>query len=155
MADSKLTALTELTALDGDEQFYVVDDDDGTPTSKRITVENLRAAVPEDSGWIVVGSGGSAPAFENSWVNNGSPFPGARFRKIGQVVYLDGYILTGSNGSTAFTLPSGYRPSGRTYLAIVQGSPAASYMIVDTDGTVKPAIGGGNGSLITSCFIAA
>lgn len=45
MADSKTTALTELTSFDGDEQFYVVDDDDGTPTSKRVTIETVRADI--------------------------------------------------------------------------------------------------------------
>lgn len=41
MADTKLSALTALTALTGDELFYVVEDDDGTPVSRGITVENL------------------------------------------------------------------------------------------------------------------
>lgn len=41
MADSKVTALTALTALTGDETFYVVEDDDGTPVSRQITVEDL------------------------------------------------------------------------------------------------------------------
>lgn len=45
MADAKTTALTELTAFDGDETFYVVDDDDGTPVSRRITIENLAAGL--------------------------------------------------------------------------------------------------------------
>jgi hypothetical protein len=38
VADSKTSALTELTTLDGDETFYIVDDDDGTPVSKRVTL---------------------------------------------------------------------------------------------------------------------
>lgn len=41
MADAKVSALTELTTFTGDEEFYVVEDDDGTPVSRRITVENL------------------------------------------------------------------------------------------------------------------
>lgn len=39
--DAKVSALTELTAFSGDETFYVVEDDDGTPASRRVTVENL------------------------------------------------------------------------------------------------------------------
>jgi hypothetical protein len=45
MADEKLTALTELTAFTGDEVFYVVEDDDGTPVSRRITIENIAAGL--------------------------------------------------------------------------------------------------------------
>lgn len=45
MADTKLTALTALTSLSGDETFYVVDDDDGTPVSKKMTVENLASGL--------------------------------------------------------------------------------------------------------------
>lgn len=41
MADSKVTALTALTALTGDETFYIVEDDDGTPVSRKVTVEDL------------------------------------------------------------------------------------------------------------------
>lgn len=45
MADSKVTALTELTSFSGDETFYVVEDDDGTPASRRMTIENLAAGL--------------------------------------------------------------------------------------------------------------
>lgn len=45
MADSKVSALTELTSFSGDETFYVVEDDDGTPASRRVTVENLAAGL--------------------------------------------------------------------------------------------------------------
>jgi hypothetical protein len=41
MADQKVTALTELTTFSGDETLYVVEDDDGTPVSRRVTIENL------------------------------------------------------------------------------------------------------------------
>lgn len=41
MADQKVSALTELTAFTGDEGFYVVEDDDGTPVSRRATVETV------------------------------------------------------------------------------------------------------------------
>lgn len=40
-ADSKLTALTALTAPAGDDLLYIVDDPSGSPTSKKITWDNL------------------------------------------------------------------------------------------------------------------
>lgn len=41
----KITALPAITALSGDELFPVVEDDDGTPTTSKITVENLAAGL--------------------------------------------------------------------------------------------------------------
>lgn len=45
MADQKTTELTALTALSGDETLYIVEDDDGTPVSRRITIEHLAAGL--------------------------------------------------------------------------------------------------------------
>jgi hypothetical protein len=42
MADTKLSALTALTAITGDDGLYVVDDMDGTPVSKSATAAVLR-----------------------------------------------------------------------------------------------------------------
>jgi len=41
MADSKTTALTELTDVDKDDILMIIDDPNGTPTSKKATVENV------------------------------------------------------------------------------------------------------------------
>lgn len=41
MADSKVTALSELTSVGNDDLLYVVDDPGGTPASKKITFGNL------------------------------------------------------------------------------------------------------------------
>tara|TARA_R110002167_G_scaffold12728_1_gene53863 strand:+ start:89 stop:832 length:744 start_codon:yes stop_codon:yes gene_type:complete len=41
MADSKITALTELTSVAGEDLVAIVDDPSGTPTSKKITKANL------------------------------------------------------------------------------------------------------------------
>jgi hypothetical protein len=49
-SESKVSALTELTTFSGDETFYVVEDDDGTPVSRRATVENLAAGLAAQAG---------------------------------------------------------------------------------------------------------
>ena len=49
MADQKVSALTELTTFSGDETFYVVEDDDGTPVSRRVTIENLKKGLFVDT----------------------------------------------------------------------------------------------------------
>lgn len=46
MADTKVTALTELTAVEATDLLYVVDDPSGSPVSKKATVESVRAAIP-------------------------------------------------------------------------------------------------------------
>lgn len=61
---------------------------------------------------IVVGSGGSAPAFQNSWVNQDTAiYKNLHFWKdpFG-MVHVQGFVKSGS-GLTVFTLPAGYRPS--------------------------------------------
>lgn len=42
MADTKLTALSAITALTADDLLYVVDDPGGTPASKKITAANAK-----------------------------------------------------------------------------------------------------------------
>lgn len=50
MPDTKITVLTELaTGPDGDELLAIIDDPGGTPTPKRITVDNLLLATPAAS----------------------------------------------------------------------------------------------------------
>jgi len=43
MADTKITALTELTTPDDEDVLAIVDDPSGTPASRKITVANLGA----------------------------------------------------------------------------------------------------------------
>lgn len=78
-----------------------------------------------DTSWHYVGSGGSEPAFANSWVNYDSTettFYKAQFSKdaFGWVT-VRGLIKDGTISSSlpAFTLPTGYRPLKRLRFAIV------------------------------------
>lgn len=49
MADRKITELAALTAPDQKDLLYVVDDPDGTPVSKRISLYNLFGSVPANT----------------------------------------------------------------------------------------------------------
>jgi hypothetical protein len=49
MADKKVSQLTELTSTAAPDQLLIVDDPNGTPTSKRITVKSLFGAVPANT----------------------------------------------------------------------------------------------------------
>jgi hypothetical protein len=79
------------------------------------------------------------PGFENNYANFGSGFSTVGFYKDStRVVHLRGTLkkLTGTfDGSTAFTLPAGYRPPQILYMpaAVDDGSGAIQ---INTDGSV-------------------
>jgi len=49
MADKKVSQLTELTTTAAPDLLMIVDDPNGTPASKRITIKNLFGAVPANT----------------------------------------------------------------------------------------------------------
>lgn len=79
---------------------------------------------------IIVGSGGSAPAFQNSWasppiygVNNPLRF---NLDALGHLWIRGGTSGGTPDGSTCFTLPVGYRPTYETGVLVNAGSINAS-----------------------------
>ena len=46
MADKKITELTSITSVSGDDLLMVVNDPSGTPDSRKITVASFFAAIP-------------------------------------------------------------------------------------------------------------
>jgi hypothetical protein len=49
MADKKITQLTELTTTVAEDQLLVVDDPNGTPASKRITIKSIFGTIPANT----------------------------------------------------------------------------------------------------------
>ena len=49
MADKKVTQLTELTTTNDEDQLLIVDDPNGTPVSKRVTVKSFFSTVPANT----------------------------------------------------------------------------------------------------------
>jgi len=49
MADKKVTQLTELTTTVAEDQLLVVDDPNGTPASKRITIKSIFGTIPANT----------------------------------------------------------------------------------------------------------
>ena len=87
-----------------------------------------------DSGWIRVAGG---VGFQNSWTEFGAQ---VSYRLIGQVVVLKG-MLTSGTAATAFTLPSGYRPTQLMTFAVIDSTPATPVpkrLQIDSTGTVTP-----------------
>ena len=89
--------------------------------------------MPEnDSGWITA-------TLNSPFTNYGGNFTDARYRKIGNIVCIDGLILINgaSNGSTIFTLPSGYRPTGQIMFTGWNGNAGHARIDITSDGDVN------------------
>ncbi len=86
------------------------------------------------------------PALTNSWVNYGTPYNNASFRKDGQgIVHLEGVIKDGTNDQAAFTLPILHRPATDIILTTVSNKLHAA-IIIQSDGDVVPT---GTGSVLS------
>src|SRR5439155_8865031 len=93
---------------------------------------------------------GNAPTRLHSRVNFGAPWEVAGYMKdhLG-IVHLRGLLKSGTVGSAAFTLPSGYRPANKQRFAQVAnagGADVLGTLDVDSSGNAVPAAGG-NASL--------
>ena len=81
-------------------------------------------------------------AFLNGWVNYGSGYQVARYRKVGDRVELEGLIRSGTLGLHAFVLPVGFCPPLNLALAAMSGDPqAVSRFDIGNNGWVKPIVG--------------
>lgn len=103
--------------------------------------------------WHYVGAA-SEPAFQNSWVNRASART-ARFRLEGDKVRVEGSVSTGTNGTTIFTLPTGYRPTALVVIPIRLndgGTEFVAYLLIDTAGAVSANATGTSGGITAVDF---
>lgn len=79
-----------------------------------------------DTGWITVGSGGSAPAY-GAGMSDASPATDyrTRFRRVGKMVTV-AVAVQRTNTLVIFTLPAGYRPSVPVFVAFGAGAALAT-----------------------------
>jgi hypothetical protein len=80
-----------------------------------------------DSGWVEPAS------FEHAW-KAGLPKP--FYRRQGNAIRLRGRLESGENGKSAFTLPTGYRPTQQHYQAVIQGGVIVGFVLIEPTGTV-------------------
>jgi len=83
----------------------------------------------------------------NSWFNYGSGWQVARYRRIGDWVFLEGLIgsLTNPSNNIIATLPIGFRPAVKTLYYVHTGEPHANGRIdVDPTGSIIRQIGNYN-----------
>lgn len=85
------------------------------------------------------------PTMTNSWTDYSGTdttlAPLRYWKDAGGLVRLEGAVGGGTNGTSAFTLPPGYRPNAKRVFATYTNSGVGSVTIA-ADGTVSPTAGG-------------
>lgn len=83
----------------------------------------------------------TAVTYTNSWVDFGGALGTVAYRKDAMgYVHLKGVMKNGVIGSSAFTLPAGYRPAADTRYACVSNN-AFGVMAITSAGTCTPTVG--------------
>lgn len=124
MADQKVTDLTALTSFSGDETFYVVEDDDGTPVSRKMTIEDLAAGLVARAEFVAafasvkVGAGAGMSLNADDSVAISTTTAAVAF----DVEDWDdaGFITLGTD-ATKITIPAGY--AGRYEIGVEVFAP--------------------------------
>ena len=75
-------------------------------SSGDLTFSGSNTVTPTDSGWIT-------PTLNSGFTNYAVPYGPVKYRKIGNIVNIQGITNQASANSTVFTLPVGYRPERR------------------------------------------
>ncbi|MBC1224977.1 hypothetical protein GNF10_16985 [Nostoc sp. UCD121] len=82
------------------------------------------------------------PTFQNNWVNYDNTYnPVGYFKDSLGIVHLRGLVRSGTNNTTIFTLPVGYRPSNRELQAIQTFNNTIGRLDILTDGQVQVVLG--------------
>jgi hypothetical protein len=87
----------------------------GTVTAQSgtiILVEDISTATMDG-----LASAWTAPTFQNSWHDFGSGYQVAQYRKVGDIVYLRGWVQGGATTVAMFILPAGFRPPAYVHVA--------------------------------------
>jgi len=108
-----------------------IQDPTNSNTALTIASDGTVTLPQNDSGWITA-------TLNSPYTNFGSPYGDVQYRKIGDIVNIQGLVNANSaaNGSTIFTLPSGYRPSLRLVFAQANANTSITRIDITTDGDV-------------------
>lgn len=102
--------------------------------------ESLKAGAPQ------------TPTFEHGWT---AGLAAPRYRRLGSgLVVLEGKLVAGTVGSSAFTLPESMRPSQEVAYA-ANSATALGIIVVDAVGTVRPIVCPGADIAMDFVFLAA
>jgi hypothetical protein len=79
--------------------------------------------------------------FTNSWVNysaSDGTYNQAGYYKVGNRVFLQGMIKSGTSGQAAFTLDVGFRPPKKMFLVTMCSVATFAYIQIESSGVVTP-----------------
>lgn len=146
--------ISNINAYDDTGAAYIPLYVDGSPVRLRVGSSSTDYAELNSSGdWVIndgnltitngrAGEAWSNVSFNTGWGNFGGIYRTGQYKKLGDLVFLRGFVKRSSGSSTTmFTLPSGYRPSQQE---ILTSSSADAWCRVDieTDGDVVIFTGG-------------
>ena len=109
-----------------------IQDPTNSNTALEIDSSGIVTMPQNDSGWIT-------PTLNSPFTHYSSPYGDVQYRKIGDIVNIQGLVNvnSASDGSTTFTLPSGYRPSIYIITSQKNGNTGEARVDVQTDGDVE------------------
>ncbi len=116
------------------------------PGASKIVQAEASGRIHKD--WLPALDAWTAPTFTNSWANLGvaNRNTAGYFKDASGIVHLRGVISSGAIGTSAFTLPSGYRPQNGEVRPVVTNNGTTDVfgrVTIDSNGNVIPAVGGG------------
>lgn len=103
------------------------------PAYTQLIAAALAGMTPNPAAGPVFDTGWQAIVPATGWVAANS----AAYRRIGSLIMMRGELHSGANGSTAFTMPAGLRPTSRVAVSLMRSGaavPAAGLSIADTTG---------------------
>ena len=106
MADKKVSQLATLTSTAAEDLLYVVDDPNGTPTSKKMTVKSFFGAVPSNTVFNsrVTAKANVTVTCSNTVVTSNVNFVGAGLTRVNNMI-----MVVKSNPATNNATTEGYK----------------------------------------------
>jgi len=94
-----------------------------------LTFTGSNTVTPTDSGWIT-------PTLNSGYTGYSSPYGPIKYRKIGNIVNIQGITNEAVANSIVFTLPVGFRPERRLVLT-AQNANGLGRLDIDQAGNVR------------------
>jgi len=96
------------------------------------------------------------PTLQNGWVNFNTEYGSMRYRRINNIVTIEGLVKGGTIGYTSpvFTLPVGFRPASRILGATTTDPNVHARFDIKPTGEVLPSLGSSNYYSVWCSFVA-
>lgn len=136
MANTKVTALSAITAAAGTDVLYIVSDPGGTPASKKITVTNLLQSAPVGATKFSVYAAGTAYSLTNTAaaLNFGTTDPSITITAAGTYLIV-GRVRLDYNAATFAAVRTAtlkFRRTNNTAADLTGGTTAFKTQIITT-----------------------